>query len=104
MCFNHFMHAPEAACCAFLFDEEHRVMLVGGVIHRDDQVPHLSGHPFMSAAILMDHHEWVPGKMWDLIVTMDDATSEHYSMFFCDEEGTASSFRGVHGVIEARGR
>ena len=48
-------------------------------------------------------HEWVPGKMWDLVVTMDDATSEHYSMFFCDEEGTASSFRGVHGVIEARG-
>ena len=27
-------------------------------------------------------HEWVPGKKWDLIVTMDDATSEHYSMFF----------------------
>jgi len=27
-----------------------------------------------------------------LIVTMDDATSEHYSMFFVEEEGTASSF------------
>ncbi|MFA4915687.1 MAG: helix-turn-helix domain-containing protein [Syntrophales bacterium] len=24
------------------------------------------------------NHEWVPGKKWDLIVTMDDATSEHY--------------------------
>jgi transposase len=48
-------------------------------------------------------HEWVAGQKWDLIVTMDDATSEHYSMFFCDEEGTASSFRGVHEVIEARG-
>jgi len=23
-------------------------------------------------------HEWVPGKKWDLIVTMDDATGEHY--------------------------
>ena len=33
-------------------------------------------------------HEWVPGKWWDLIVTMDDATGEHYSMFFCQEEGT----------------
>ena len=32
-------------------------------------------------------HEWVPGAMWDLIVTMDDATNEHYSMFFCDEGG-----------------
>lgn len=48
-------------------------------------------------------HEWVPDKSWDLIVTMDDATSEHYSMFFCQEEGTASSFAGVKAVIEARG-
>ena len=48
-------------------------------------------------------HQWVPGKMWDLIVTMDDATSEHYSMFFVEEEGTASSFRGVREVIEAHG-
>ncbi len=48
-------------------------------------------------------HEWVSGQKWDLIVTMDDATSEHYSMFFVEEEGTASSFRGVRDVIEARG-
>jgi hypothetical protein len=45
------------------------------------------------------NHEWVPGKKWDLIVTMDDATSKHYSMFFVDEEGTASSFRGARDVI-----
>jgi hypothetical protein len=48
-------------------------------------------------------HEWVPGEMWDLIVTMDDTTSEHYSMFFVEEEGTASSFQGVADVIESRG-
>jgi len=48
-------------------------------------------------------HEWVFGKKWDLIVTMDDATNWHYSMFFVEEEGTASSFRGVQDVIEARG-
>lgn len=48
-------------------------------------------------------HAWVVGQMWDLINTMDDATSEHYSMFFVEEEGTASSFQGVHDVIEARG-
>jgi transposase len=48
-------------------------------------------------------HEWVPGQHWDLIVTMDDATNEHYSMFFVDEEGTQSSFRGVREVIETRG-
>jgi transposase len=48
-------------------------------------------------------HEWVPDQKWDLISTMDDATNEHYSMFFCAEEGTGSSFQGVREVIEKRG-
>jgi transposase len=48
-------------------------------------------------------HQWVPRVYWDLIVTMDDATNEHYSMFFVCEEGTASSFRGVQEVIENKG-
>jgi transposase len=48
-------------------------------------------------------HEWVTGKMWDLIVTMDDATNEHYSMFFVEEEGTASSMRGVRDAIASKG-
>ena len=48
-------------------------------------------------------HAWVDGARWDLIVTMDDATNEHYSMFFCEEEGTWSSFRGVRETIEAKG-
>lgn len=48
-------------------------------------------------------HEWVAGHKWDLISTMDDATSEHYSMFFTEEEGTASSFAGVREVVVARG-
>jgi len=48
-------------------------------------------------------HEWVPGKLWDLIVTMDDASSEHYSMFFVEEEGTQSSFKGVYEVIDKYG-
>jgi transposase len=48
-------------------------------------------------------HEWVAGQQWDLIVTMDDATNEHYSMFFVPEEGTASSFQGVREVIVSRG-
>ncbi len=33
----------------------------------------------------------------------DDASNEHYSMFFVEEEGTLSSLRGVRDVIEARG-
>ena len=48
-------------------------------------------------------HEWVPGKKWDLVITMDDANNEHYSMFFADEEGTTSSFQGVEDVILKRG-
>jgi len=48
-------------------------------------------------------HEWVPGYQWDLMVTRDDATSELYSAFFVEEEGTMSSFQGLREVIEARG-
>lgn len=48
-------------------------------------------------------HEWVAGAKWDLVVTMDDATNEHYSMRFVAEEGTTSSFLGVRDVIEKRG-
>jgi hypothetical protein len=48
-------------------------------------------------------HEWVPGCQWDLIVTMDDATSEIYSAVFVEEEGTLSSFQGLREVIETKG-
>lgn len=48
-------------------------------------------------------HLWGPGVYWDLVVTMDDATSEHYSMVFVDEEGTFSSMLGVQQVLERRG-
>ncbi len=48
-------------------------------------------------------HEWVPGCQWDLIVTLDDATSELYSAFFVEEEGTLSSLRGLQEVMETKG-
>lgn len=50
-------------------------------------------------------HLWLPAleRQIDLIVTMDDATSEIYSGFFLDEEGTASSFRGLTEVITRHG-
>lgn len=48
-------------------------------------------------------HEWVGGQAWDLIVTMDDATNEHYSMFFVEEEGTVSSLAGAREVILSHG-
>jgi hypothetical protein len=63
-----------------------RVPYVGMMIHQDGS-----------------RHEWIQGKFWDLIVTMDDATGEHYSMFFVEEEGTQSSFRGIREVIDSHG-
>ncbi len=34
---------------------------------------------------------------------MEDATSALYSLFLVDEEGTASSLRGVREVVEKQG-
>ena len=50
-------------------------------------------------------HAWLPGHLGkhDLVVTMDDATSAIYSMFLVNEEGTASSFRGVREVVAKHG-
>jgi hypothetical protein len=49
-------------------------------------------------------HEWLFEQPdLDLIVTLDDATSEIYSMFLIAEEGTASSFRGLHESIARKG-
>ena len=48
-------------------------------------------------------HQWVPGQYRDLIVTMDDATSEIYSAFFVAEEGTMSSFVALLEVGSAMG-
>jgi transposase len=45
-------------------------------------------------------HAWLSGHdAMDLIVTMDDATSEIYSAFLTPEEGTASTFRGLAEVF-----
>ena len=63
-----------------------RAPIVGMMLHQDGST-----------------HQWVPGQMWDLIVTMDDATSQHYSMFFVAEEGTWSSFQGMKEVILQHG-
>ena len=50
-------------------------------------------------------HRWLPAleQQLDLIVTMDDATSEIYSAFLVEEEGTMSSFRALAEVIGAQG-
>jgi transposase len=50
-------------------------------------------------------HRWIPELDYDLdlIVTMDDATSEVTSMFLIEEEGTLSTFQGLHETIEKKG-
>ena len=48
-------------------------------------------------------HEWVPDQWWNLIVFMDDATNEHYSMFFCEKESLWSSLRSIRAVVETKG-
>jgi transposase len=47
---------------------------------------------------------WLEGEAdLDLVVTMDDATSEVYSGLLVEEEGTASSFRGLLEVFAVEG-
>ena len=50
-------------------------------------------------------HAWFPGneRKYDLVVTLDDATSAIYSAFLVDEEGTASSLRGLREVVARHG-
>lgn len=49
-------------------------------------------------------HAWLGGRpALDLIVTLDDATSELYSAFLVEEEGTFSSLRGLAEVIGRHG-
>lgn len=50
-------------------------------------------------------HDWFCRRRapCDLIVTLDDATGKMLSAFFCEEEGTASSFRGLAETINVNG-
>ena len=49
-------------------------------------------------------HVWIEGLApLDLIVTLDDATSGILSAFLVEEEGTASTFRGLREVVEKHG-
>ena len=66
--------------------ERERAPLPGMMVHQDAST-----------------HRWVSDALWDLVVTMDDATGEHTSMFFCDQEGVASSFHGLGQTIARYG-
>ena len=67
---------------------------------------HRKKRPLSGMMLFQDgsRHEWLAGQApLDLIVTLDDATSAIYSIFLVEEEGTASSFRGLTEVIGQHG-
>jgi transposase len=85
-----------------------RLQAKGHVVRAPRRGAHRKKRPRKPLQGMMLHqdgstHEWVPGSQWDLIVTMDDATSALYSAFFVEEEGTMSSFQGLREVIAAKG-
>ncbi len=62
--------------------------------------------PFIGMMLRQDgsRHAWLEGQApMDLIVTLDDATGAIYSAFPVEEEGTASTFRGLRDVVERHG-
>ena len=87
---------------------KNRLQTAGHVVRAPRRGAHRKKRPRKPLPGMMLHqdgstHEWVPGCQWDLIVTMDDATSDLYSAFFVEEEGTMSSFQGLREVIETQG-
>jgi transposase len=87
---------------------KNRLQRAGQVMRAPRRGAHRKKRPRKPLPGMMLHqdgstHGWVPGCQWDLIVTMDDATSELYSAVFVEEEGTMSSFQGLRDVIEAKG-
>jgi len=70
--------------------------------------PHRLRRPRRAMRGMMMHqdgskHCWFGDELCDLVVTLDDATSEITSAFFCAEEGTNSSFKGLVETIAAHG-
>ena len=72
------------------------------------------GAPAQAAASAVAGHDAAPGRLaarvaadgqpaLDLVVTMDDATSEIYSAFLVEEEGTDSTFRALLEVFGRHG-
>lgn len=70
--------------------------------------PHRLRRPRRAMRGMMIHqdaskHCWFGEQSCDLVVTLDDATSEITSAFFCAEEGTHSSFQGLAETIARHG-
>jgi transposase len=84
----------------------HRAGLVRPAPKRSAHRKKRPRRPFVGMMLHQDgsRHAWLEGQApLDLIVTLDDATGAIYSAFLVEEEGTASSFRGLREVIERHG-
>jgi transposase len=85
----------------------HRAGLVQAATKRSAHRKKRPRRPLVGMMLHQDAstHAWLPGNAGkhDLVVTMDNATSAIYSMFLVDEEGTASSVRGVREVVAKHG-
>ena len=85
----------------------HRSGLVQAATKRSAHRKKRPRRPMLGMMLHQDasKHAWLPGDAgkYDLVVTMEDATSAIYSAFLVDEEGTASSFRGVRDVVAKHG-
>lgn len=85
----------------------HRAGLVQAATKRSAHRKKRPRRPMVGMLLHQDAstHAWLPGNAGkhDLVVTMEDATSAIYSIFLVDQEGTASSFRGVREVVAKHG-
>ena len=93
----------------YTFTKE-QLQLSGLVTKAEKRSAHRKKRPRRPMAGMMLHqdgsrHRWLPGaeRQLDLIVTLDDATSAIYSAFLVEEEGTASTMRGLLEVVERHG-
>jgi transposase len=85
----------------------HRAGLVRAATKRSAHRKKRPRRPMVGMMLHQDAsmHGWLPGdgRKYDLVVSLDDATSAIYSAFLTDEEGTASSFRGLGEVVARHG-
>jgi transposase len=84
----------------------HRAGLVRAAPKRSAHRKKRARRPLVGMLLHQDgsRHTWLEELApLDLIVTLDDASSEIYSVFLVEEEGTASSFRGLREVVERHG-
>ena len=52
---------------------------------------------------IASRREWTPGRTWDLMLTVDDATNRVYSGFFVEEREIWTAFRGIRETLERKG-